>query len=62
VPYRVQLILSQILWLLANPLWTHGIGESGSKCNYRLLAGALATNQTLWLYTNPIAGSLLHPK
>ena len=31
VPYRVQLFLSQILWLLANPLWTHGMGESGSK-------------------------------
>jgi len=29
VPYRVQLFLSQILWLLTNPLWTHGIGESG---------------------------------
>ncbi len=28
VPYRVQLKVSQILWLLARPLWTHGIGES----------------------------------
>ncbi|MBU4068071.1 MAG: hypothetical protein KKH17_07255, partial [Proteobacteria bacterium] len=31
VPYRVQLDVLQILWLLANPLQTHGIGESGSK-------------------------------
>ncbi len=37
VPYRVQLILSQILWLLANPLWTHGIGESGYQNDYRLI-------------------------
>jgi len=31
VPCRVQLDVLQILWLLANPLWTHDIGESGSK-------------------------------
>ncbi len=26
------------------------------------MAGAAATNQTLWFYTNPFAGSLPHPK
>jgi len=62
VPYHVQLFLSQILWLLANPLWTHGIGESGCQKHCRLLVGVAVTNQTLWFYANPIAGSLLRPK
>jgi len=39
VPYRVQLFLSQILWLLANPLWTHGIGESRSKQRFAAVDG-----------------------
>ena len=62
VPYRVQLVLSQILWLLANPLWTHGIGESRCKNAFRLLVGVSVTNQILWFYTNPFIGSLLRPK
>jgi len=63
VPYRVQLDGLQILWLLANPLWTHGIGESGSKTiTGWLLMGAAGTNQIWWLDTNPFTGLLLHPK
>jgi len=63
VPYRVQLDGLQILWLLANPLRTHGIGESGSKTiTGWFLMGAADTNHILWLNTNPFAGLLLHPK
>jgi len=52
----------QILWLLANPLWTHGIGESDSKMTTGwLLMGAAGANQSLWFNTNPITGLLLHP-
>jgi len=51
----------QILWLLANPLWTHGIGESGSKTiTGWLLMGAADANHIWWLSTNPSAGLLLH--
>ena len=45
VPYRVQLDVLQILWLLANPLQTHGIGESGLNSKSCLLVGAVDTNQ-----------------
>jgi hypothetical protein len=63
VPYRVQLDGLQILWLLANPLWTHDIGESGSKTiTGWLLMGAAGTNQIWWFDTNPFFGLLLHPK
>jgi len=57
----------QILWFLANPFVAHDIGESGRKNDYRprqrLLSyvGAAATNQTLWIGTNPTSGSLPHP-
>jgi len=52
----------QILWFLANPLWTHGIGESRSKTiTDWLLMGAADTNHIWWLNTNPISGSLPHP-
>jgi len=62
VPYRVQLDGLQILWLLANPLRTHGIGESGSKkITGWLLMGAAGTNQIWWFDTNPFTGLLLHP-
>jgi len=51
----------QILWLLANPLWTHGIGESRSKTlTVWLLVGAAAANHIYWFITNPYTGSLLH--
>jgi hypothetical protein len=51
----------QILWLLANPLWTHGIGESGSKTiTVWLLVGAAAANHIWWFITKPYAGSLPH--
>jgi hypothetical protein len=51
----------QILWLLANPLWTHGIGESGSKTiTGWLLMGAADANQIWWLNTNPNTGLLPH--
>jgi hypothetical protein len=48
VPYRVQLDVLQILWLLASPFLAHGIGESGFKNDYRLIicVGAADTNQT----------------
>jgi hypothetical protein len=50
----------QILWLLANPLWTHGIGESGSKTiTGWLLMGAAGSNQLWWLNTNSFFGLLL---
>jgi len=63
VPYRVQLDGLQILWLLANPLWTHGIGESGSKTfTGWLLMGAAATNQIWWFDTISFTGLLLLPK
>jgi len=63
VPYRVQLDGLQILWLSANPLRTHGIGESGSKTiTGWLLMGAAVTNRICWLDTNPFTGLLLHPK
>ena len=63
VPYRVQLDGLQILWLLANPLRTHGIGESGSKTiTGWLLVGAADANHIWWLNTNPPAADLLpHP-
>jgi hypothetical protein len=51
----------QILWLLANPLWTRDIGESGSKTiTGWLLMGAADANHIWWLNTNPFAGLLLH--
>jgi len=46
VPYRVQLILSQILWLLANTLLTHGIGESGFQNVYRLIMYGCSRRQS----------------
>jgi len=61
VPYRVQLDGLQILWLLAKPLWTHGIGESRSKTiTGWLLMGAADANHIWWLNTNPFTGLLLH--
>jgi hypothetical protein len=52
----------QILWLLANPLWTHGIGESGSKTiTGWLLMGAAAANHIWWFKANPDSGSLPQP-
>jgi hypothetical protein len=51
----------QILWLLANPLWTHDIGESGSKTiTAWLLMGAADANLIWWLNTTPFTGLLLH--
>jgi hypothetical protein len=37
VPYRVQWEFSQILWLLANPLLVHGIGESSYERKFQSL-------------------------
>jgi len=52
----------QIWWLLANPLWTHGIGESRSKTiTIWLYLGAAAANQSWWFITKPYNGSLPHP-
>jgi len=51
VPCRVQLDGLQILWLLANPLWTHDIGESRSKTITGWLSLAAAS-------ANPFAGLL----
>jgi hypothetical protein len=55
----------QILWFLANPFVAHGIGESGRKMttaqNSVDYLGAAATNQVLWIRTNPNTGSLLPP-
>jgi hypothetical protein len=51
------------LWLLANPLWTHGIGESGSKTiTGWLLMGAAAANYIWWLNTNPFTGFTAAPQ
>jgi hypothetical protein len=41
------------LWLLANPLWTHGIGESASKATTGWLSMGAAS-------ANPFADLLLH--
>jgi len=50
----------QILWLLANPLWTHDIGESGSKTfTGWLLMGAADANHIWWLNINPPQADLL---
>ena len=60
VPCRVQSDVLQILWFLANPFVTHGIGESGLKNNNRSVNfRAAGTNQILWFNTNPFPGSLL---
>jgi len=49
----------QIWWLLANPLWTHGIGESGSKTiTVWLYLAAAAAKRIWWFPTNPYTGSL----
>ena len=67
VPCRVQLDVLQILWFLANPFVAHDIGESGktndcrSKQRFLYYMGAAATNQVLWINTNPFTGSLPHP-
>jgi hypothetical protein len=48
------------LWLLANPLRTHGIGESGSKTiTGWLLMGAADAKHIWWLDTNSFTGLLL---
>jgi len=61
VPCRVQLDGVQILWLLANPLRTHDIGESRSKTiTSWLWIGAAGTNHIFWFNTNPSTGWLLH--
>jgi hypothetical protein len=50
----------QILWFLANPFVAHDIGESGRKTTTARSSvdylGTAATNQVLWISTNPIAG------
>jgi len=55
----------QILWFLANPFVAHDMGGPRCKNNHRLAdvsyVGAAVTNQTLWINTNPLSGSLLHP-
>jgi len=55
--------MSQILWLLTNPMKAHDIGESdrikqNSTC---ISVGAAVSNQILWIFTNPYTGSLLQP-
>jgi hypothetical protein len=55
--------MSQILWLLTNPMKAHDMGESdrikqNSTC---ISVGAAVSNQILWFFTNPYAGSLLQP-
>jgi hypothetical protein len=55
----------QILWFLANPFVAHDIGGSVEEMTIArgivCYVGAADTNQVLWINTNPIAGSLLHP-
>jgi hypothetical protein len=44
------------LWLLANPLWTHGIGESGSNITIAICyLSAAYPNHICWVYLNPIS-------
>ena len=62
VPYRVQLILSQILWLLANPLWTHGIGESGSKQRSSAVGGRGSYQSSLVVLYQPHCRFAATPK
>jgi len=59
VPCRVQLDVLQILWFLANPFVTHGIGEAEWKNNNRsVFFRAAGTNQILWFNTNPAIGGI----
>jgi len=53
----------QIWWLLANPLWTHGIGESRTKTItvWLFFVGAAGANHIWWFITNPYTGSLPQP-
>jgi hypothetical protein len=60
VPCRVPSGVLQILWFLANPFVTHGIGETEQKTTTACYVGAADTNQVLWFNTNPLNGSLLH--
>jgi len=62
VPYRVQLILSQILWLLANPLWTHGMGESGSKQLSATVGGCGSYQSNLVVLYQPLCRFPTAPK
>jgi len=63
------IIMSQILWLLTNPMKAHDIGESdrlkqNNVCIYIISVisvGAADSNQVLWIFTNPYTGSLLQP-
>ena len=62
VPYRVQLFLSQILWLLANPLWTHGIGESRSKQRFPAVGGRCSYQSNLVVLCQPHCRFAATPK
>jgi len=55
--------MSQILWLLTNPMKAHGIGESDriKQNNTCMSVDAAVSNQVLWIFTNPYTGSLLQP-
>ena len=49
VPCRVQLFVSQILWLLTNPMKAHDIGESDrlKRNNTCISVDAAGSNQVL---------------
>jgi hypothetical protein len=54
--------LSQILWLLANPLWTHGIGESGSKQRCQAVGGCSSCQSELVVLYQPLCRFTTAPK
>ena len=58
------IVMSQILWLLTNPVKAHDIGESdriNQNSTAIFVVDAAASNQVLWILTNPHTGSLLQP-
>ena len=56
-------VVSQILWLLTNPMKAHDIGESDrlKRNNTCMSVDAAGSNQVLWIFTNPYTGSLPQP-
>jgi len=55
--------MSQILWLLTNPMKAHDIGESDriNQNSTAISVDAAGSNQALWILTNPYTGSLPQP-
>ena len=57
------IVVSQVLWLLTNPMKAHDMGESDeiNQSGTAIAVDAAGSNQALWILTNPHTGSLLQP-